>query len=46
VKDGETATFMSLEVWTLAIGMVFNVVGVTALKEMNSSVFFGSLRWW
>jgi hypothetical protein len=33
VKDGETATFLSLEVWTLAIGMVWNVVGVMLSRK-------------
>jgi hypothetical protein len=33
VKDGETGTFLSLEVWTLVIGMVLNVVGVMLSRK-------------
>jgi hypothetical protein len=33
VKDDETATFLSLEVWTLAIGMVLNVVVVMLSRK-------------
>jgi hypothetical protein len=42
VKDAETATFLSLEVWTLAIGMLLNVVGVMLSRKQTLVCFLES----